>query len=259
MPNHRVPESGRVRRLKTFAMRIARPRERGTVEDVLIMRRRYIRAENVTGRSTGLDTPLFARGFGLGFVIAAAIGPIGLLCIRRTLVDGALVGFVSGLGAATADAFYGALAAFGLTALTGLLISLRVPLGLAGGAFLIWLGLRTMRTRSPVAAEARARPGLAGAYLSTVALTLTNPATILSFGAVFVGLGVFGGGFTGALSLVVGVGLGSAAWWAVLAVAVSTLRRRISPGVIAGINVASGALLIAFGFVAVASALTALR
>jgi threonine/homoserine/homoserine lactone efflux protein len=206
-----------------------------------------------------MDGTLFLRGLGLGFVIAAAIGPIGLLCIRRTLVDGALVGFVSGLGAATADAFYGALAAFGLTALTGLLISLRVPLGLAGGAFLIWLGLRTMRTRPVATADAPAQSGLAGAYLSTLALTLTNPATILSFGAVFVGLGVVGGGFSGALSLVIGIGLGSAAWWAVLAIAVSTLRRRISPRVIAGVNIASGALLIAFGFVAVAAALTTLR
>jgi threonine/homoserine/homoserine lactone efflux protein len=206
-----------------------------------------------------VDGTLFLRGLGLGFVLAAAIGPIGLLCIRRTLVDGALVGFVSGLGAATADAFYGALAAFGLTALTGLLISMRVPLGLAGGAFLIWLGLRTMRTRPVATADAPARPGLVGAYLSTLALTLTNPATILSFGAVFVGLGVVGGGVGGALSLVIGIGLGSAAWWAVLAIAVSTLRRRISPRVIAGVNVASGALLIAFGFVAVAAALTTLR
>lgn len=206
-----------------------------------------------------MDGTLFLRGLGLGFVIAAAIGPIGLLCIRRTLVDGALVGFVSGLGAATADAFYGALAAFGLTALTGLLISLRVPLGVAGGAFLIWLGLRTMRTRAVAAATTSEGPGLASAYLSTLALTLTNPATILSFGAVFVGLGAVGGGFGGALSLVIGVGLGSAAWWAVLAVAVSTLRRRISPRVIAGVNVVSGALLVAFGFVAVAGALAALR
>jgi threonine/homoserine/homoserine lactone efflux protein len=206
-----------------------------------------------------VDGTLFLRGLGLGFVIAAAIGPIGLLCIRRTLADGALVGFVSGLGAATADAFYGALAAFGLTALTGLLLSLRVPLGVLGGAFLVWLGLRTMRARPLVAAEAPARPGLAGAYLSTLALTLTNPATILSFGAVFVGLGVVGGGFAGALSLVIGVGLGSAVWWAVLAIAVSTVRRRVSPRVIAGINVVSGALLIAFGLVAFAAALTAVR
>jgi threonine/homoserine/homoserine lactone efflux protein len=206
-----------------------------------------------------VDGTLFLRGLGLGFVIAAAIGPIGLLCIRRTLVDGALAGFVSGLGAATADAFYGALAAFGLTALTGLLISLRGPLGVVGGAFLVWLGLRTMRARPLAAAEAPARPGLAGAYLSTLALTLTNPATILSFAAVFVGLGAVAGGFAGALGLTVGVGLGSAAWWAVLAIAVSTLRRRISPRVIAGVNAVSGALLIAFGLVAIAGALAALR
>jgi threonine/homoserine/homoserine lactone efflux protein len=206
-----------------------------------------------------LDTSLLLRGLGIGFVIAAAIGPIGLLCIRRTLMDGPLVGFISGLGAATADAFYGALAAFGLTALTGLLISLRVPIGLAGGAFLAWLGLRTIRSRPVQAADAPTRPGLVSAYLSTLGLTLTNPATILSFGAVFVGLGAVEGGFGGALSLVVGVGLGSAGWWAVLAAGVAALRGRMSPRAIRAVNVVSGAMLMAFGFVAIASALAAVR
>jgi threonine/homoserine/homoserine lactone efflux protein len=198
-----------------------------------------------------MDGVLFAQGLGLGFVIAAAIGPIALLCIRRTLVDGPLVGFVSGLGAATADAIYGAVAAFGLTTLSNALLTFRAPLGLAGGAFLLLLGVRTMRSRPVVAADAVAERGLVAAYLSTLGLTLANPATIISFAAVFVGLGTVSTSFGGAVSLVAGIGLGSAAWWLVLAVAVSTVRKRLPPRAVATVNVVSGALLIAFGVAAI--------
>jgi threonine/homoserine/homoserine lactone efflux protein len=140
-----------------------------------------------------VDFLFFLRGLGLGFAIAAPVGPIGVLCIRRTLADGRLVGFVTGLGAATADATYGAVAAFGVSAVTSLLVGLRLWIHLLGALFLAWLGVRTLLARPAVKAAtptAPARAGLLTAWASTVMLTLTNPATIISFAAVFAGLGL---------------------------------------------------------------------
>ena len=140
-----------------------------------------------------MDPALLAKGFTLGFVIAAAVGPISLLVIRRTLAEGRVVGLASGLGVATADATYGAIAAFGLTAITDILVDGRRALGLIGGIFLLWLAWKTARAEPGIAATVtERRGGLAGAYLSILGLTLTNPMTILSFGALFAGLGVTG-------------------------------------------------------------------
>jgi threonine/homoserine/homoserine lactone efflux protein len=208
-----------------------------------------------------MDPTLIIRGFVLGFTIAAAVGPISLLCIRRTLAEGRLVGLVSGLGVATADATYGAIAAFGLTAVTDLLVDGRRVLGIVGGAFLLWLAWRTFRAvpteAAAVPADAPDRRGLPGAYLSTLGLTLTNPMTILSFGALFVGLGVTGGGAAGATLLTLGVFAGSAAWWVVLVAAVGALRTRITPRGLRRVNMASGLLIGAFAIVALASAAAA--
>ena len=204
-----------------------------------------------------MDPTLLIRGFVLGFTIAAAVGPISLLCIRRTLAEGRLVGLVSGLGVATADATYGAIAAFGLTAITDLLVGGGRVLGLLGGAFLLWLAWRTFRA-GPVEAAANGPPrrgGLPGAYLSTLGLTLTNPMTILSFAALFAGLGVTGGDAAGATLLTAGVFLGSAAWWVVLVTAVGALRSRVTPAGLRRVNMASGVLIGAFGVVALASAI----
>jgi threonine/homoserine/homoserine lactone efflux protein len=203
-----------------------------------------------------MDPTLLARGFVLGFTIAAAVGPISLLCIRRTLAEGRLVGLVSGLGVATADATYGAIAAFGLTAVSDVLVDGRRVLGLVGGVFLLWLAWRTFRAvpGEAAAANGSVRRGLPGAYLSTLGLTLANPMTILSFAALFVGLGVTGGDAAGAGLLTAGVFLGSAAWWVVLVGAVGALRARITATGLGRVNVASGLLIGAFAIVALASA-----
>ena len=203
-----------------------------------------------------MDPELLTRGFILGFTIAAAVGPIALLCIRRTLAEGRLVGFVSGMGVATADATYGAIAAFGLSAITDVLVAWQRALGLIGGAFLLWIAWRTARSvPDHVATTTGERRGLAGAYLSTLGLTLTNPMTILSFAALFVGLGVTAGDVAGAATLTAGVFLGSAAWWVVLTTIVALLRTRITPAWLRRVNIASGLVIGAFGILALGSAL----
>ena len=203
-----------------------------------------------------MDPALALRGFVLGFTIAAAVGPISLLVIRRTLAEGQRYGFVSGLGVATADATYGAIAAFGLSAITDVLVDARQVLGLVGGVFLLWLAWRTIRsTPTEAATVTTARRGYAGAYLSMLGLTLANPMTILSFGALFAGLGVTSGATGDAALIVVGVLLGSTTWWIVLTTAVATLRGRITPEWLDRINVVSGVIIGAFAIVAIASVL----
>ena len=214
---------------------------------------------------------LWLRGVALGFSIAAPVGPIGVLCIRRTLADGRVVGFISGLGAATADMFYGAVAAFGLSAVSDLLTAQRFWLHLLGGLFLCYLGVRTL-TRKPaplgrsralppgplsrragmsdiVVLRPRSRPRLAGAYLSTLGLTLTNPATILSFAVIFAGLGVVGAraSYVSAAVLVAGVFCGSALWWLLLSGGVGWLRARLGARMLRAVNVLSGLILTGFG------------
>jgi len=203
-----------------------------------------------------MDPTLLVRGFALGFTIAAAVGPISLLCIRRTLAEGRLVGLVSGLGVATADATYGAMAAFGLTAVTDLLVDGRRVLGVVGGLFLLWLAWRTFRAvpGDAAAADAPGRRGLPGAYLSTLGLTLTNPMTILSFAALFVGLGVTGGDAAGATLLTIGVFAGSAGWWFILVGLVGAFRSRVTSAGLRRVNLASGLLIGAFALAALASA-----
>jgi threonine/homoserine/homoserine lactone efflux protein len=201
-----------------------------------------------------VDPALALRGFVLGFTIAAAVGPISLLVIRRTIAEGQRYGLVSGLGVATADATYAAIAAFGLTAVTDVLVNARQVLGLVGGIFLLWLAWRTIRSAPDEAAVvATPRRGYAGAYLSILGLTMANPMTILSFGALFAGLGVTSGATGDAALVVLGVLLGSTAWWVVLTTAIALFRARITSAWIHRINVASGIVIGAFAVATIAS------
>src|SRR5690348_6138789 len=198
-----------------------------------------------------------ARGLLMGFAIAAPVGPIGVLCIRRSLAEGWLTGFLTGLGAATADGFYGGVAAFGLTAVSGVLVAEQGIIRVAGGLLLCYLGVRTLLAKpAPEAASARRGRGLLGAYATTVGLTLTNPATIISFAAVFTGLGLANtANSTGAVPglLTLGVFLGSACWWLLLSGGVSLLRTRLTTGFLRWVNRLSGVVLLGFGVVALAS------
>jgi len=196
------------------------------------------------------------RGLVIGFAIAAAIGPIGLLCIRRTLVDGAAVGVASGLGAATADGLYASVAAFGVTALADLLIGMRRPLGVVGGAFLVGLAIHALRSRPQATADRPPRT-LLSAYATTVGLTIANPATILSFAAAFVGLGLAGHDTATAAALVVGVFTGSASWWVVLAVIVAALRDRLGPEALRRLAAGSSVLIGLLGLAAVGASIAA--
>jgi putative LysE/RhtB family amino acid efflux pump len=287
-----------------------------------------------------MDVSVFARGFGLGFSIAAVLGPIGVLCLRRSLVSGFGLAFISGLGAATADATYAAVAAFGISAVATLLVDQRFWFRLVGGAFLVYLGQAALRSRVSIdgdvlpesgrrgragedpgegalvvsrgGAEASgAGPMLSGsaeasavdrmasggieasaagrmpsgsaevsaagrklsggfeasaagrllmAYGSTLGLTLSNPMTILSFGAIFAGLGIRAleaGSPAASLALVAGVFSGSAAWWFVLASAGARLRRWVTSRRLRWVNIASGLVIVAFGAQSLVAALTA--
>ncbi|MFN3334975.1 MAG: LysE family translocator [Caldilinea sp.] len=201
-----------------------------------------------------MDATLFFRGLLLGFAIAAPVGPIGLLVIQRTLNDGRLVGLMSGLGAATADAVYGAIAAFGLSLLTAFLVEQQMWLGLAGGLFLCYLGVRTVTALPASQAAAVESRGLLGAWSTTLALTLTNPMTILAFVAIFAGAGLAtaSGDTLAALLLVAGVFLGSAAWWLLLSGGVSLLRGFVNTTTLRWINWIAGGVIVAFGVLAIA-------
>jgi threonine/homoserine/homoserine lactone efflux protein len=203
-----------------------------------------------------MEPGLFLRGLVLGFTIAAAVGPISLLVIRRTLAEGRVVGLVSGMGVATADGTYGAIAAFGLTAVTELLVDWRRALGVIGGVFLLWLAYKTFTSvPGEAAADTERRRGLPGAYLSMLGLTLTNPMTILSFAALFVGLGVTGGDAAGATVLSVGVFAGSSLWWILLTTLLAAFRSRLTTTGMRRVNMGSGLLIGAFALVAIATAL----
>ncbi len=194
------------------------------------------------------------KGLAVGFSIAAPVGPIGLLCIRRTIIGGWRLGLATGMGAATADMVYGIVAAAGLTAVTELLVGARQPLQFAGGAAMIWLGLAVFRAETPKDWARAISTGLAAAYATTFLLTLANPATIVSFAAVMAGLGAMSAsGQTGAL--VAGVFLGSALWWLGLSTAVSLVRRRLPEAVLVWINRASGAAIMIFGILALTAAM----
>lgn len=190
---------------------------------------------------------LFLQGLILGLSIAAPVGPIGVLCIRRTLADGRMSGLASGLGAATADAIYGCVAAFGLTFISGFMLDQKLWLGLLGGAFLCYLGVRTFFSQPAQQAALAQGQGLAGAYGSTFFLTLTNPMTILSFMAMFAGIVRGSTDYSSAAMIVLGVFAGSATWWLMLSGGVSLFRARFDLNALRWVNRISGIIIVAFG------------
>jgi len=196
-----------------------------------------------------MDLSLLFKGFVLGLAIAAPVGPVGILCIRRTLSHGRAVGLVSGLGAATADAVYGVVAGLGLKILTDHLIEAQTWMRLIGSFYLGYLGIKTFLAPPPVQEAQASHKSIAGAYVSTFALTITNPMTILSFLAAFAsadGLASRENVFL----LVCGVFSGSALWWLTLATGVSLVRGRFTARTMRWVNHLAGIALFMFATVA---------
>jgi threonine/homoserine/homoserine lactone efflux protein len=201
---------------------------------------------------------LLLKGIAIGFAVAAPVGPIGLLCIRRTLWGGRLAGFTAGLGAALADTVFGFIAAFGLTLVWDFLMANSQWFALGGGIFLIYIGIAEWRTRSsdPTLTAPPSAAGLVRGFVSTFFLTLANPLTILSFAAIFAGLGIEGHRVTAdgvnpdyaaVAELICGVFLGSAGWWLLLAGGVDVIRHRLNGAMLLWLNRISGTALLAFG------------
>jgi threonine/homoserine/homoserine lactone efflux protein len=200
---------------------------------------------------------LFLTGIILGFSIAAPVGPIGVLCIRRTLAEGRRFGIAVGLGAATADAVYGSIAAFGLTFVSSFLIDQQDWLRVFGGTFLCFLGVRAFLAKVTHPSALESRGNLWSAYGSTFFLTLTNPMTILSFAAIFAGFNLAGknSGYAAAAVLVAGIFVGSSLWWMSLSTGISLLRSRLSASVTVWLNRISGSVIFIFGLAVLFSVL----
>jgi threonine/homoserine/homoserine lactone efflux protein len=199
---------------------------------------------------------MLLRGFIFGLSIAAAVGPMSVLCMQRTLSKGRLYGLISGMGIATADALYGCIAGFGLTVITTLLIKQQLWIHLVGGLFLAYLGFKTLLAKPADRAEASEAKNFPSAYISTLLLTLTNPSTILSFVVIFAGIGVGTEGarnFLSAVLVVGGVFLGSALWWFLLTWGISLLREKFTDRWLRWINRLSGSIIVLFGLFALLS------
>ena len=199
-----------------------------------------------------MDLSFYIKGLIFGFSIAAPVGPIGILCIRRSLGGGWTAGLLTGMGAATADAIYGCVAGFGLAGVTSLLVGQQAWIQLIGGLFLCYLGLRIFAAKTENASDVGSTGSAAKGYVSALLLTLTNPMTILSFTAVFAGMGLgsIGSGPLAAGWLVAGVFSGSMAWWIILSSASSRFNNRLKATSMRWINRLSGMVLIGFGVVA---------
>jgi len=202
-----------------------------------------------------MNISLLLKGSIIGLSIAAPVGPIGVLCINRTLAGGRVSGLVSGLGAATADAIYGCIAGFSLTFIAVVFVNQQKWLGLIGGAFLCFLGLKTLLAEPAEQAASVKSCNLIRIFASTFFLTLTNPMTILSFAAIFAGLGlpITNGNYVSAGLLVTGIFLGSSIWWLFLSVVTSAFQAKIPASGLRWINRISGAIIIGFGIFALAS------
>lgn len=201
-----------------------------------------------------MEHSLILKGLIIGFSLAVPIGPIGILCIHKTLKEGHLSGLVIGAGAATADAIYGCIAAFGLTVVSDILISQELWLRLIGGGFLLFLGVKTFLAHPEEQSTSSNGKGLFGSYVSTFLLTLTNPLTIFAFVGIFTALGLGNGlNYFSAWTLVLGVFTGSCTWFLVLSYSVTTFRKKFNSVGIVWLNKISGVLIIIFGIIAIIS------
>ena len=196
-----------------------------------------------------MDFILFLGAVIIGFLAAAPIGPVNVLCIQRTLNQGRAIGIVSGLGAATADAVYGGIAGMGLTLVSHILVKNQTWIRFAGGVFLCYLGVRIILAKHRDHAVSNHVRGFMGAYTSALVMTLANPTTIFSYGILFAGFGIISPhhGLEAAWFLVPGVFIGSAMWWVILSGGAGMLRSRLNESGFAWVNRISGAIVAGSG------------
>jgi len=196
-----------------------------------------------------MESGLFFKGFIIGFSIAAPVGPIGILCIQRTLAGGNFQGLVTGLGAATADAIYGFIAAFGLTFISNFLVAHSIWFRLIGGLFLCYLGIRAFLSKPQKQVPSETNRSTLSSYSTTFLLTLTNPMTILFFAGIFAGLGIVSESirYTSAGLMVIGVFIGSGVWWMILSGTTGILRNKMNARKLTWVNKISGLIIVAFG------------
>ncbi len=197
---------------------------------------------------------LLLKGMAVGFSIAAPVGAIGFLCIEQTLKGGIALGITSGLGAATADMMYGIIVALGLNVSQSFLLFYTKPLSIIGGLFLCYLGVKKFFAVPSLHDGNPVYHGLLTSYVVTFFLTLTNPATILDFAALFTALHIDMSGYKEALMFIVGVFCGSAAWWFILCFTVGMFRKKISVAMLRYINYAAGVVITSFGMYALITA-----
>jgi len=196
-----------------------------------------------------MDPGLFIQGIIIGLTLAVPVGPISLVCIHRTVVNGRLHGIVSGLGVATADSFYAAVAFLGLTAISGLITGYQSVFRLMAGIVFIVIGIRVFRSIPAVVSSGDGQESYLGDYLSLLAITIVNPLTIIFFITILPGFGVVAQGTTliAAIPFVAGVFLGSAVWWISLCGSLGSVRSRLSTENLRQINRISGILITCFG------------
>lgn len=203
-----------------------------------------------------MDLTFFLKGIAIGFIMAIPIGPIGIMCIRKTLTEGRLSGLIIGLGAATADLFYGCVAAFGLTVISDTLTDQRIWIRIAGGALLFFLGVKTFRAHPKDPKLKTTGSGRLRSYLTVVFLTLTNPLTIFAFIAVFAAFGLGDGlSFFSAAILVAGVFIGSCLWFLLLSSGTILFRKKLDLVGLKWVNKIAGILIIISGLIVIGSLL----
>lgn len=199
---------------------------------------------------------LFIKGWVIGFSIAMPVGPIGILCIQHSLIRGMLYGLIAGLGAALADTVYGAIAGLGISAISSLLVQNQFWIQLLGALFLWYLGFSIYRSKPPVNAKEAEKLGLWRVFLTTFALTLTNPMTMVCFAGIYAGFGIClpEEGLLSIALLAGGVLIGSAAWWLLLSCGVALIREKVSLQT-PWLNKISGGVILFFAAVASVTAL----
>lgn len=225
-------------------------REHGSPRGASSSRDNVARHEATREQAAKMEaTIFFIKGVFVGFVIAAPVGPVGIMCIHRTIAQGKIAGYVSGLGAALADTFFGAIAAFGFGFIAGPLIEHNNWLRFVGGSVLCLIGLRSLLTRKLPPPATRDRKGLIGDFVSAFLVTLTNPITVISFAAIYAALNIphLADNLRWGFALTLGVFVGAAVWWLLLTIVAGAFHGRVAERGVLWINRISGAVILIFG------------